>query len=256
MINEYIDKAQIAINEYLKSLKKGTNVKVYLNVVEKYFNDIYDYVKNNIDNMSSNDFARIHSLENSLNQFIIPFKTNLNAPNEVDNSDEYLLKTICYFTRKQLIKNESVDFESDSMRKYDEKTTLYVKDMCDRLGLLCYKVNIKKIFGIPKDHNINIVKVDDVYYLVDCTFQQFFLQGQNFKNRYVKSASHISTCEIGSKILYRNHGGALELLENGFISYEDEIFKDYFDTMLNEYDKKPLSKEEYLNMIIKNKKMK
>ena len=80
--------------------------------------------------------------------------------------------------------------------------------------------------------------------------------GQNFKNRYLKSASHIVTCEVGSRILFRNHGGTIDLLEEGFINYEDDIFKDYFDTMFLEYDKNTLSKEDYLNMIIKNKKMK
>lgn len=256
MINEYIDKAQIAINEYLKSIKKGTNVRVYLNVVEKYFNDIYNYVRENIDSISANELARIHGLENSLNGFIVPFETNLKAPNEVENSDEYLLQTICYFTRKQLATNESVDFKSNSLRKYDEKATKYVKDMCERLGLLCYTVNIKKTFGIPKDHNISIVKVDDMYYLVDCTYQQYFLMGQNFRNRYLKSASHIVTCEVGARILYRNHGGAIELLETGFVSCDDDIFTDYFDTMFSQYGKDSLSKDEYLNMIVKNKKMK
>lgn len=255
-MNEYIEKTEIAINEYLKSVKKGSNIKVYLNVVRKYFKDIYDYIAENYDSVSSNDVARIHGLENILNEFIINFNTDLNAPNEVENSDEYLLKTIVYFTRKQLIKNESVDFSSDTLRKYDMTATNYVKDMCSRLGLLCYKVNIKNAFNIPKDHNINIVKVDDLYYLVDCTYQQYFTIGQNFKERYLKSASHIETTEVGSRILYRNHGGALELLEKGFVRCDDEIFGDYFDTMFEQYDKEPLSKEEYLNIIIKGKKNK
>lgn len=256
MIDEYIEKAEIAINEYLKSVKKNSNVKVYLNVVRKYFSDIYKYVEENIDSVSATDIARIHGLENSLHEFIVPFNTDLKAPNEVGSSDEYLLKTIVYFTRKQLIKNESVDFSSDTLRKYDAQTTGYVKDMCTRLGLLCYKVNIKSTFGIPKDHNINIVKVDDLYYLVDCTYQQFFTLGQNIKERYLKSASHIETCEVGSRMLYRNHGGALEILENGFIRCDDETFGDYFNTMFNQYNKPTLTKEEYLSIIIKNKKNK
>ena len=254
MIEEYIEKTQIAINEYLKSLKRGTNTRVYLNVVEKYFNDIYHYVKENLDDLSTNDLARIHGLENSLHQFIVPFETDLEAPNEVSSSDEYLLKTIVYFTRKQLYKNESVDFSSDSLRKYDLQATEYVKDMCSRLGLVCISVNIKKLFGIPKDHNINIVKIDDLYYLVDCTYQQYFMVGQNFKERYLKSASHIVTCEVGSRMLYRNHGGAVELLEKGYIRSDDDVFDDYFATMFSQYDKPALSREDYLNIIIKNKK--
>lgn len=256
MINEYIEKAQIAINEYLKSVKKGSNERVFLNVVEKYFNDIYGYVEKNIDTISTNVLARIHGLENSLHSFIVPFETDLDAPNEVTDSDEYLLKTIVYFARKQLYKNESVDFTSDSLRKYDLKSTKYVKDMCDRLGVLCYTINIKRLLGLPKDHNINIIKVDDTYYLIDLTYQQYFLLGQNFKNRYLKSASYIVTSEIGSRMLYKNHGGGLELLEKGFIRCDDDVFEDYFATMFEQFDKKPLSKNEYLDMMIKKRKIK
>ncbi len=254
MIEELIDKTQIAINEYLKSIKREVNNKAYLNVVEEYFNKIYRYVEENIDDIDSNTLARIHGLENSLHNFIISFTPDMDAPNEVADGEEYLLKTIVYFTRKQLVKNESVDFSSDSLRKYDEEANKYVKDMCDRLGLLCISFNISDVFGIPKKHNVSLVKVDDNYYLVDCTYQQYFLQGQNFRKRYLKSASHIVTCEVGSRILYRNHGGALELLEKGFIRSDDEIFGDYFSTMFTQYAKPVLTKNECLEWILKNRR--
>jgi len=39
------------------------------------------------------------------------------------------------------------------------------------------------------------------------------------------------------------------------MSFEDEIFKDYFDTMFEQYDKEPLTREEYMEALIKNKKI-
>ncbi len=256
MIDELIEKTQIAINEYLKSLKKNTNTRVYLNVVEEYFNNIYKYVEENIEIIDSNTLARIHGLENSLHNFIVPFEIEVEAPNEVKDSEEYLLKTIVYFTRKQLMRKESVDLESDSLRKYDEQANQYVKDMCDRLGLVCFSFNVGSVFNIPKKHNVSLVKVDDDYYLVDCTYQQYFLVGQNFRKRYLKSASHIVTCEVGSRILYRNHGGAIELLEKGFIKADEEMFADYFATMLSQFGRQVLTKNECLNLILKSKKNK
>ena len=255
MIEELIEKTQLAINEYLKSQVKGVNNKAYLNVVEDFFNKIYRYVEENVDDIDSNTLARIHGLENSLHNFIIPFEVDLSAPNEASDGEEYLLKTIVYFTRKQLYTKDSVDFTSDSLRKYDEEANKYVKDMCDRLGLLCISFNISDLFGIPKKHNVSLVKVDDDYYLVDCTYQQYFLQGQNFRKRYLKSASHIVTCEVGSRILYRNHGGAMELLEKGFIRADEEMFGDYFSTMFTQFAKPVLTKNECLDIILKNKKM-
>ena len=255
MIEELIEKTQLAINEYLKSQIKGVNNKAYLNVVEDFFNKIYRYVEENVDDIDSNTLARIHGLENSLHNFIIPFEVDMSAPNEANDGEEYLLKTIVYFTRKQLYTKDSVDFTSDSLRKYDEEANKYVKDMCDRLGLLCISFNISDLFGIPKKHNVSLVKVDDDFYLVDCTYQQYFLQGQNFRKRYLKSASHIVTCEVGSRILYRNHGGAMELLEKGYISADEEMFGDYFSTMFTQFAKPVLTKNECLDIILKNKKM-
>lgn len=255
MINEYIEKATIAINEGRKNIKKGKiDIELYYKVVEEYFNNIYRYVQENIDDMDSSTLARIHSLESSLDDFIVTFETNLKAPNEVENSDEYLLETIVYFTRKQMRVKDSIDFSTDSLRRQDKQAIEYVKDMCDRLGLLCYNFNIGRIFNIPKNHNVSLVKVDDLYYLVDCTYQQYFLVGQNFKNRFLKSASHIVTCEVGSRILKRNSLGAIELLERGFICFEDKMFEDYFSTIFNQFDRQPLSGDEYLNMIINRKK--
>lgn len=255
MIDEYIKKAAIAINEGSKNLKKGKiNKELYYKVVEEYFNNIYNYIEENVESIDSSTLARIHSLESSLNDFIIPFTTNLKAPNEVDNSDEYLLQTIVYFVRKQLRVKESVDFNSDNLKKYDRKACEYVKDICDRLGLLCYNLNIGRTFNMPKNHNISIVKIDDRYYLIDCTYQQYFLVGQNFRKRYLKSANEIVNCEVGTRIVERNYDGAKRLLEYGYISSEDNMFEDYFDTLFNQYNKDMLSSEEYLSMLTSRKR--
>ena len=255
MINEYIDKATIAINEGLKNVKKGKLVKEeYLDAIEEYFDSIYKYIEDNREEVDASTLARIRSLENSMDDFIVPFFTKEKAPNEVKNNEEYLLETIVYFTRKQLRVKESVEFDTDSLRKQDKLASELVKDMCERLGLPCISINISKLFDIEKNHNISIVKVDEYYYLIDCTYQQYFLTGQNYRTRYLPSDKGILTRELGSRILDRNSVGAVELLEKGFISTEDPIFKDYFDVILEQADKEPLSHEEYLNLILKKMK--
>lgn len=259
MIEEYIDKASLAITEGLKNIKKGKITKdVYYHVVEEYFNNIYKYIEENIDDIDASQLARIHSLENSLNDFIIDFKTNINAPNEVENSDEYLLETIVYFTRKQLKIKESIDFSSAALRKQDRIANDYVSDMCNRLGLPSYCFNVSHLFDLPRNHNICIVNVNSEYYLVDCTYQQYFLTGLNFENRYLKSTSRIVKCEVGRRILKRNPDGARQLLEKGYINCKDITFEDYFDTMFEAADKEPLDTGVYLEIIINRckKKMK
>lgn len=257
IIDEYIGKTKLAIDECFKNIKKGKiDIAIFYKVVEKYFDEIYRYIEDNLEDIDDNTFARIHSLENSLNRLMVNFSPNLTMPNEVTNTDEYLLKVIVYCTRKKLIQEDSVDFTTDSLRKLDSKANECVKDVCSHMGLAAISFNIARSFGIPKNHNVCLVKVNDSYYLIDCTYQQYFLLGQNFKNRYIKSASHIATCEVGARILARNRDGAIELLENGFISVDDPMFEDYFKTMYNQFNREPLTKEEYLNTIIKNKKVK
>lgn len=257
MIEEYIDKASIAILEGAKNIKKGKiDKKMYYHVVEEYFNNIYKYVEENIDDIDANTLARIHSLENSLNDFIIDFTPKLKAPNEVANSDEYLLETIVYFTRKQLRVKESVELDIDSLRKQDRLANDYVKDMCDRLGLPCISFNVSFMFDLPRNHNISIVKVNDENYLIDCTYQQYFLVGQNFKNRYLKSSTRIVTSEVGQRMINKNEEGARELLEKGFINCKDITFEDYFDTMFEQAGKEPLDTGVYLEIILNRKKRK
>lgn len=256
-IDEYIDKTKVAIEECSKNYKKGKiDIAIFYRVVEKYFNDIYRYIEDNFEDIDDNTFARIHSLENSLNKLMVDFTPNLTMPGEVTNTDEYLLKVIVYCTRKKLMREYSVDFTIDSLKKLDSKANEYVKDVCDHMGLTVISFNIGRLFNIPKKHNVSLVKINDLYYLVDCTYQQYFLLGQNFKNRYIKSASHVATCEVGARILARNRAGAIELLENGFISVDDPMFEDYFKTMFNQFNREPLTKDEYLSMIVKNKKLK
>lgn len=256
-IDEYIDKTKVAIEECSKNYIKGKiDIAIFYRVVEKYFNDIYRYIEDNFEDMDDNTFARIHSLENSLNKLMVNFSPNLTMPNEVTNTDEYLLKVIVYCTRKKLMHEDSVDFTTDSLKKLDSKANEYVKDVCSHMGLTVVSFNIGRSFNIPKNHNASLVKINDLYYLVDCTYQQYFLLGQNFKNRYIKSASHVATCEVGARILARNREGAIELLENGFISVDDPMFEDYFKTMFNQFNREPLTKDEYLSTIIKNKRLK
>lgn len=255
MIEEYIDKTHLAITEGLKQLKKGNvTTNVYFHVLEEYFNKLYNCVEDSFDTIDANAIARIYSLENSLNQFIIPFKTEVQAPIEVANSDEYLLETIVYFVRKQLKLKESVDFSSDTLKKYDELASNLTKDMADRLGILCFNVNISKTLNAPKNHNICVVKINDSYYLIDCTVQQYFTLGQNFPNRYLKSANHVVRSEIGGRLLKTNKEGSKKLLEKGYISYNSEMFEDYFNAIYDQIGLEKLDKEEYLDLIIKKKK--
>ena len=74
---------------------------------------------------------------------------------------------------------------------------------------------------------------------------------QNYQTRYLPSNEGILTRELGSRILDRNNAGAVKLLEKGFISTEDPMFKDYFDVILEQAGKEPMEEMEYLDLVKK-----
>ncbi len=257
MIDEYITKTKLAITEGLKKVKKGLLDKnTYYKVLEVYFNNMYEFVAEKIDTIDDNVLAQIFSLENSLDDFIVDFETKVDPPYESQSSDDYLLETIVYFTRKQLRICNSVDLTSDSLRKYDSIANKYVNDMCERLGLACYSFNVARMFGIPKNHYIAIVNVNNHFYLIDTTYQQYFLVGHNFSERYLRKGTNIVTKEVGTRILNINKEGAIALLTKGYVDTDDQMFEDYFSTMLEQFNKLPYTKEEYLQMVTKSKKRK
>ena len=77
-----------------------------------------------------------------------------------------------------------------------------------------YQCNQDLSVGLFHSFNVVTICLPDggvKNYLIDCTYQQYFLVGQNFKNRYLKSASHVVTCEIGNRVVNRNYEGTKKL---------------------------------------------
>ena len=109
-------------------------------------------------------------------------------------------------------------------------------------------------FDLPIKHYVVIAYINQDYYLIDITYQQFFLLGYNFKNRYYEHPSYTRVCEIGGLMLDDRKDTAIKVIETGYIKEEID-FVNYFDAFMEFSNQDKLSNGyEYLKVLLKSLK--
>lgn len=81
-------------------------------------------------------------------------------------------------------------------------------------------------------HFFNILKINGNYYLVDCTYKQFFLLRKCLLERI--GIPYLSGCYPGvfMCLTEKRKNTAEQIIQNGYIPLTDDIFKDYMDGFL------------------------
>ena len=126
----------------------------------------------------------------------------------------------------------SLDFTNDCLISAN-----FVTAFCEQQGIECYPIAIypgfsydAKLYCGRGHHFCNIIRYDNKWYLVDVTYSQFFKQGKNNLERigvfgFCKTDN--GTWVMGDK----NHEKmAVELLTNGYVELNEDIFKKYMDS--------------------------
>lgn len=160
-----------------------------------------------------------------------------------DYSDpESILNYIVHNVRRYLVLSHScnqrrpidinrLDFENDCLTASNK-----VKELCDQLWLESHVIGIYPGYMKHNDlyngngfHMANIVKIEDKYYLVDCTYRQFFTYRQNFLDRL--GVVEMAGCKAGSFMMMSDERKniASSILKNGWIQLEGETLKHYLD---------------------------
>ena len=173
-------------------------------------------------------------------------------------NDQYLLnEKIEYMNIKKsnvLSKEETLNYLVDTTRKYLNSFCRYknindmsfesmcgyssqkVKDLCDELNIESFLINItpgyldeSNLFNGSNFHYINIIKLENEYYLIDCTYKQFFKVGKTFLDRL--GIINMSTPRVGAYMMMNDERMNLskELLKRGYIKLNNENFKNYMD---------------------------
>lgn len=203
-----------------------------------YYDDIY----------LSGILSNIYRAEDTLkNQYITsPRTTPIDALNTRDINDttthENILNAIaleantCLYKTLGFMKNYQKSAGKLDLSDKCDKSAIIVKKICDELNIKCIVQKIEA--GFQKDstlldgsgyHYFNIIILDGKRYLMDLTYQQFFMMNNNNLDRL--GTPLLTGCAPG---VYMNMDAsrlktAKQILGSYWIEATDENLKHYFD---------------------------
>ena len=241
------------LENYLEKVNSTRNIKE--------LNELYNYVKvleNKIYNSRINIDKKyilsvIHEAELFIkNDYLIPYNPILNLELSLDyiNKDnpEEIASYIINEARKELY-IESYKYSRKFIPLKEIPTANRCKDMsksvlkiCNDLGIKAYMYKINpaytnkpKIYNGNGFHYVVFAKIKDKYYLLDCTYSQFFISKYNNLNR-------LGICNLGncSPGIYMNMNEerrkvANKVLTDGWIEMTKSNIKNYLDGFTMSY---------------------
>lgn len=223
---------------------------------EAVIKNIYSFVKTIAPNYyHNNQMSRIYfevvrkiiSYEQIFpSEYIIDLtpKFDMNNNSKITNKSEPIdiLNYLVNETRKLLVLEQSWDTEKNIdikdlilINKCKDASDI-VKDLCDALNIESYVLMINpgynkldSLYNGDGFHYCVIVKLEDKYYLIDCTYSQFFLTKYNFLERL--GIVGLSGCDLGifMTMTESRNKVATKILEDGWIELTETTIKDYFD---------------------------
>ena len=227
------------IDSYYDKINKENHIQI--------LNELYDFIKGITSNYYKNreilrqyDFLKTELLlcekkENSIKILDVPVRLN---DLDKDNIIEYIvLKTRKFLLKTKLLgDNNQVKLEELNLSNDCHKAAHFIEYLCDKYNVESYLLPIypryskeSMLYNGNGYHFANIIKYNNKYYLVDTTYSQFFYTVRNNLNRL--GILNTGGCNPGVFILMHKMGNriAAELITNGYIELNEEIFKSYLD---------------------------
>ena len=178
------------------------------------------------------------------NEFIIPSNpifTNQLQEISSQSSPEQILSYLVNETRRFLIEkysktNKENDINKMDFANYCKEASQKVKQHCDEQKIRCEKVIIHPgfseeefLYNGNRFHFMNIVYINNIRYLVDCTYRQFFTLRLNMLERI--GIVNLSGCKPGIFMLMTESRKktAEKILKDGWIELTESVLKDYLD---------------------------
>lgn len=235
MWNRYNNDSNIISNYYSKM-----NEKNYL----KILSDIYDFIKSITHYYYSNSKLERHYSFLRGDLLFAEKKINdirLINPSIIFNDNEDFINLLIFKTRKYLLKEHNLPnvfelFRNINLSNDCYKASNYIKNICDKNNIKCSILSIfpgyceeAMLYDGNGYHFANVLEYNDKEYLVDVTYSQFFYTVRNNLNRL--GVMDIGGCEPGVFMLMTKKGKtvATNLITNGFIELNEEVFKTYLD---------------------------
>lgn len=161
---------------------------------------------------------------------------------------EFLLDYIVWFTRERLLSthqdetSEIVDFNKLHLTNDCKLACNIVKLICDMLKINCELIKMPpaftdeiQLFDGNGFHYFCLVTIDNVKYIVDPTYRQFFTLDTNIINRL--GVMGFDGCNPGIYMMMNDSRKktAINILKKGYVVANDENLKNYFDGFLLSY---------------------
>lgn len=197
-------------------------------VLEPLFAKVYDICHN--DDIDVRDMLKLSQLENQLTRRIIDTEPLIEPSNNINGSDR-IIEQVIYYSRKKMESTYGCSVVKDSLKARSLDFCNIVIETAKNLGVSAVKFNLIEYFQIPFKHYIVIAYLNDSYYLIDLTYQQYFLLGNNFKNRYYEHPSYTKVCDIGRRILDKDEKCAHNIIKYGYVK-DEQLIKHYFDAFM------------------------
>ncbi len=220
------------MQEQLKILEQAIidsqdmDVKAECKYLEPLFAEVYEETrKENFDDLSA--LLKLSQLENKLSRRILPVWPKLEPPIERD-SDEALLQMLVYYTRKKAEDLYHCNIKEDSLRTRSKDFSQLLSSIAKGLEVPACILDMASIFHLPVPHYVVLAYVNG-FYLLDITYQEFFLMGYNFPTRYYEFSPYNRICEVGGRMLGERVKSATLMIEDGYLPVSSTHFKNYCD---------------------------
>lgn len=245
--NSHISKEQ-KITEYSRVMSA-----LYTRDREKGYNE---------DNLNT-----IMRLEMFLSEFLFDINVITDFNEYEDIQRDYVIKKIVCLARQRYEKARMTKFTRKVSCKNDSLTAkcIFMSDIiikiCQEYGIRCIPFDF---FNDVKEHRAVVIELGSGNsYLVDCTYQQFFILGNNLPNRHITKSLTTEKALVGHTMLVSGkHDFAKEILEKGFVKISEQGFKAYMDGFISTFyaDKEKdrylnYSNEHYYDQIITDRKI-
>ena len=233
--------------EAKKFIIENKNLPGGMDKIKLMMNKVYKHFKRVIPKADFNDkrLVEVFSLERLLSDVYLPLK---NEPIYDPNREEVIpsnitteedcvqmMEVIVHRTRKSL--SENFDLKTASLEQHCINTSWEVQNICEKLGVKQTSYSCSQNLGYSFFHCFNVVSFElpngeTKYYLVDCTYRQFFIYSYSFLERI--GMPYNSGPSMGAYMMMddRRKQIAEEILTKGFIEFTPEVIKAYFDSFV------------------------
>lgn len=153
------------------------------------------------------------------------------------SSNEEVLDKIVYCARKFIVDNNSpCDINNIDLTNNCKIVSTFIHNLCNDFSIKSKLVKISPGFSEEANlldghgyHYFVLVTLNNKEYLIDCTYTQFFNLSQNILQRI--GIVGLVSCNPGAFMIMNNSRMKLayQLLQNGWIEFNDENIKNYFD---------------------------